>query len=99
MPKATHERGDYYPKQIYYGEDEEEVMKFHEKYSNADVKPSGVAASSIGETQRTINDNIMALGKDMVERSHRQDEELSNLRAQVAGSQELAELKELVKNL
>ncbi|KAF9931776.1 hypothetical protein BGZ65_004715 [Modicella reniformis] len=43
------------------------------------VETSGAAGSPIQETQRTINDNIVALGKAMVERSRRQDEKLAEM--------------------
>ncbi|KAF9983654.1 hypothetical protein BGZ65_001562 [Modicella reniformis] len=105
------ERSDYYPKHIYYYASEEEVEKFHLKYSISHVsglsaenrfvvESSEAAASSI---QRTINDNITALGKDMVERSRRQDEELAEMRMLVERprgynemKQELSELKKHV---
>ncbi|KAF9954884.1 hypothetical protein BGZ65_003748, partial [Modicella reniformis] len=115
MSKKAHERSDCYPKHIYYCASEEEVEKFHLKYSVSDVsglsaenrfvvETSGAAASSIQETQRTINDNIIVLGKDVIERSRRQDEELAEMRMLVEKSrghdemkQELAELKEYVE--
>ncbi|KAF9995602.1 hypothetical protein BGZ65_008758, partial [Modicella reniformis] len=125
MSNNDRDRGDYYPKYMYYCASEEEIARFRTKYSISgvsylsaenrfQVETSGADASSI---QRTIiNDNIMALGKDMVEQSRRQDEEsyqsrrqyeeLARLRALVESfrsndevKQELAELKELVKNL
>ncbi|KAF9981269.1 hypothetical protein BGZ65_004137, partial [Modicella reniformis] len=110
MFKSDRERGDYYPKQIYYGESEEEVREFHKKYSNADVETSGVAASSIGETQRSINDIIMDLGKDMAEQSRRQYEELAGrsniqhdelttLRALVESSRDNDEVKKELTDL
>ncbi|KAF9980034.1 hypothetical protein BGZ65_005643 [Modicella reniformis] len=104
MTKTARERGDYYPKQIYYCASEEEAAQFHSKYlitnvSNLSaenrfvVETSGAAASSIQDTQHTINDTILALGKDMVERSRKQDEELAGLK------REMAELKKLIKSL
>ncbi|KAF9926711.1 hypothetical protein BGZ65_007184, partial [Modicella reniformis] len=103
MFNAERERGDYYPKQIYYCASEEEAVQFHSKYSITDVSNLSAenrflveaSASSIQETKRTINDNIMALGKDMVElrtlveRPHSYDKV----------EQELSELKELFKDL
>ncbi|KAF9974351.1 hypothetical protein BGZ65_008775, partial [Modicella reniformis] len=37
MTKASREKGDYYPKRIYYGASDEEAVRFHSKYSITDV--------------------------------------------------------------
>ncbi|KAF9960624.1 hypothetical protein BGZ65_011995, partial [Modicella reniformis] len=79
MTKAGQERGDYYPKRIYYGASEEEAARFHSKYSITDVstlsaenrfvvETSKMETTSIRETmtsiRETMNDNIVALRRD-----------------------------------
>ncbi|KAF9967812.1 hypothetical protein BGZ65_012911, partial [Modicella reniformis] len=56
---------------MYYHASEEDAVQFHSKYTTTSV--SNLSA----EIKRTINDNIMAIGKDMVEQSRRQYEELA----------------------
>ncbi|KAF9951102.1 hypothetical protein BGZ65_006190, partial [Modicella reniformis] len=91
MSNKDRERADYYPKYMYYHASEEDAAKFHLKYATTNVSNlsaenrflAETSASSMQETKRTINDDIMALGKDMVKRSRRQDEELAELKGLV----------------
>ncbi|KAF9915194.1 hypothetical protein BGZ65_000855 [Modicella reniformis] len=76
MSKKAHERGHYYPKQIYYCASEEKATKFHSKYAIFDdsslsaenrfvVETSRKADVIVRENQHNINDNIMVLSDDL----------------------------------
>ncbi|KAF9965317.1 hypothetical protein BGZ65_000802, partial [Modicella reniformis] len=83
MTKAARGRGNYYPKQIYYGASEDDAMEFHSKYSDCDAS-SDSYSRGIDELKQELT-NL----KEHIASSRDNDEV----------KQELTELKELVKNL
>ncbi|KAF9950193.1 hypothetical protein BGZ65_006777 [Modicella reniformis] len=78
MSEKARERGDYYPKHIYYCASEEEAMRFHSNFSITDVsklysdKSSFVVdtpkeeAASLRENQRIMNEEIAKLKELLV---------------------------------
>ncbi|KAF9937280.1 hypothetical protein BGZ65_001607 [Modicella reniformis] len=76
MLEQSLKKADYYPKQIFYRASEEEALEFHSEYSITDisnlsaenrfmVETSKEDATSIRESQRTINDGIVGLENDI----------------------------------
>ncbi|KAF9993786.1 hypothetical protein BGZ65_010642, partial [Modicella reniformis] len=90
ISKLAQEWGDYYPKRIYYCANEDDAVQFHSKYSIVDisnlsaesrfvVESSKVEATSIRESQRTMNDTIMKMRNDFND-SYSEESEMAKLK-------------------
>ncbi|KAG0004132.1 hypothetical protein BGZ65_000871, partial [Modicella reniformis] len=96
MTKSDRKRSDYYPKQIYYWASEEQVVKFHSKYSVCDAS-SGSYFHGIDEVKQEL-----ANLKEHIASSRDNDEvrqELANLKAHVASSRDSDDVKQELVNL